>query len=384
MQVLLAILHADPTRGGAERYTVDVATRLAGRGVSVTVAATSFAGGGAAFVQLPIAAQALTRLGTYLRFIDALDRHYDKYDVVHAMLPVRRCDLYHPHAGIAAEAVVSGHTKHVPSLLRFGALLANRVNFKRRTFATVEHAMLHGARPPKVACLSDYITTALVRHYRNAGSLVVKLFNGTDLAKFDPARHADARVRIREQFGLPAGVPLILIVAQDFARKGLAALISAMPLLAEVGGLLPHLLVVGRPNPAEYVKLAKKLSVEGRVTFAGAQADTAPFYAAADVFVLPTRHDPCSLVVLEALVMGTPVVSTAANGACEVMRQGVHGYVLPQAEPAELARAVAAALEPAKNAAMRAECLGLRQELSLDHHMDRLLEIYCGLRRKVT
>jgi UDP-glucose:(heptosyl)LPS alpha-1,3-glucosyltransferase len=384
MQVLLAILHADPSRGGAERYTVDVASRLVARGVHVTIAATDFAGDDTPFARLPISAQAMTRLGTYLRFIEALDRHYEKYDVVHAMLPVRRCDLYHPHAGIAAEAVVSGHTKHVPSLLRFGAMLANRVNFKRRTFATIENAMLTGSRPPKVACLSDYITTALVRHYRNAGSQAVKLFNGTDLAKFDPANQTDARLHIRRQFGLPEDVPLILMVAQDFARKGLAALISAMPLLPAVGGRPPHLLVVGRPNPAEYAKLAKKLSVDSRVTFAGAQPDTAAFYAAADVFALPTRHDPCSLVVLESLVMGTPVVSTAANGACEAMRQGVHGYVLPQAQPAELARAIAAALDPAKNAAMRAACLGLRPALSLDHHIDTLLEIYSSIQRKPT
>jgi UDP-glucose:(heptosyl)LPS alpha-1,3-glucosyltransferase len=381
MHALLAILHADPARGGAERYTVDVASRLAAKGVNVTIAATSFAPGQTPFARLVVPAQAMTRLGTYLRFIDALDRHYDHYDVVHAMLPVRRCDLYHPHAGIAAEAVVSGHAKHGPSLLRFGAMLANRVNFKRRTFATIEHAMLTGPRPPRVACLSDYITTALVRHYRNAGSLALKLFNGTDLARFDPDQHPHARALVRQQFGLPPDAPLVLMVAQDFARKGLAPLIQAMALLPEVGAAAPHLLVVGRPNPAEYLKLAKRLGLERRITFAGPQPDTARFYAAADVFALPTRHDPCSLVVLESLVMGTPVVSTASNGACEVMRQGVHGFVLPEIDVPELARALAAALAPAKNAAMRAACLALRPALSLDHHVDTLLQMYALTRK---
>ena len=391
MKILMAILHADPSRGGAERYTVDVATRLAARGHDVTVAATDFAGNDTPFARLPIAPAGLTRLRRYLNFIDTLDRHHDQYDVVHAMLPVRRCHLYHPHAGIAAEAVASGHLKHGTGLLRFGAMLANRVNLKRRTFATIEHAMLTGSNPPRVACLSDYITTALVRHYRNAGPLALKLFNGTDLQKFDPSHHTtshhtaahhSAQSDVRAKFSIPPDAPLILIVAQDFARKGLAELISCLPSLNTLTPIKPHLLVVGRPNPADYIKLAKKLSVDAQVTFAGSQPDTAPFYAAADVFALPTRHDPCSLVVLEALVMGTPVVSTAANGACEVMRQGIHGFVLPTAQSAELARALAACLDPARNAAMRQACLALRPALSLDHHLDTLTTIYHSVARK--
>src|SRR5437764_4999522 len=66
-----------------------------------------------------------------------------------------------------------------------------------------------------------------------------------------------------------------------------------------------------------------------QVSFAGEVADTRPFYRDADFFVLPTRHDPCSLVVLEALAMGLPVISTKFNSATEIMADGVHGFILP-------------------------------------------------------
>jgi len=59
-----------------------------------------------------------------------------------------------------------------------------------------------------------------------------------------------------------------------------------------------------------------------------ADRDPYAFYRAADFFVLPTRHDPCSSSWLEALAMGLPVISTIFNGACEIMIDGVHGFVL--------------------------------------------------------
>ena len=42
----------------------------------------------------------------------------------------------------------------------------------------------------------------------------------------------------------------------------------------------------------------------------------------------PTYYDPCSLVVLEALACGLPVITTAQNGASELLTDGVDGYVL--------------------------------------------------------
>jgi UDP-glucose:(heptosyl)LPS alpha-1,3-glucosyltransferase len=59
--------------------------------------------------------------------------------------------------------------------------------------------------------------------------------------------------------------------------------------------------------------------VEGRVHRHPAAADPRPLYAAADVLVHPTWYDPCSTACLEALAMGLPVLTTALNGASELM-----------------------------------------------------------------
>src|SRR4051812_41922161 len=103
MQIALVILHADPKRGGAERYTADLAGALAKRGHTVSLLATSFADVPPQVKVVELEARGLTRSQRYHAMLDALDARLEtaRYDIVHAMLPVRRCDVYHPHAGMA-------------------------------------------------------------------------------------------------------------------------------------------------------------------------------------------------------------------------------------------------------------------------------------------
>src|SRR5438552_6454409 len=113
MKIALVILHADPTRGGAERYTLDLARALNSEGHDVSLLAATFADAPQGLRTIPLNASGLTRLGQYDRFLDSLQRHLAEcsYDVVHAMLPVRRCDFYHPHAGVAAESLEMDHSQ---------------------------------------------------------------------------------------------------------------------------------------------------------------------------------------------------------------------------------------------------------------------------------
>ncbi len=354
MDVALVILHADPARGGAERYTRDLAAGLVGRGHRVSVVAGTFADVPAGVTAVPVAATGATRVGRYARFLAGVDAATAGRDVVHAMLPVRRCDLYHPHAGVAAEAVAA-------------AGWAGRLNRRRTRFAAVERALLTGPTPPVVLCLSGLIRAAVRHHYPTLGEhRLVTLFNGTDLARFDPTTEPDPGPAVRSRFGLSG--PVGLMLAQDFRRKGLREAIAA--LASEPGWTL---LVGGRDDAGPFRRIAERARVADRVVFAGPVADPAAFYRAADFFVLPTRHDPCSLVVLEALAMGVPVISTRQNGACEVMADGVHGRVLPR-PTAGLGTAVRDVID--RRPAMAAACLELRPKLSQEHHLDAVERAY--------
>ena len=368
MKIALVILHADPARGGAERYTADLAAALAARGHDVRVVASSFTDAIAPPMRVPLDAHGATRAGTYKRFLDLLDAHLagGRYDVVHAMLPVRTCDVYHPHAGIAAEATQ-----------KWNALF----NPRRRAMARVERQLLTAARPPIVLSLSEYVKTDIRRHFPALpADRLATLFNAVDLKKFDPAATTTVPSPLSNLRG--DGRPYVwtaLMVAQDFERKGLRQAIEALGRVQKHAA--PHrLVVVGDDGEkAKYESLAREHRVD--VQFVGRVADPRPYYKAADFFLLPTRHDPCSLVVLEALAMGVPVISTRQNGATEIMTDGVHGRVLADADDLDaLAAAIRDLLAPQRRAAMREACLSLRGKLAFEHHLDELEGIYARAR----
>ena len=255
LNLALVILHADPSRGGAERYTVDLAHALAAHGGhQVSLLASSFDQVGATVRQVPLGRPAATRLGRYLRFLDALDAHLaaEPYDIVHAMLPVRRCDVYHPHAGIAAEAVRTGHLKHAGAAKQLAARVANRVNPKRQRFAAVERRLLTGPNPPVVLCLSEYVKRTVRRHYPLPDDRLATLFNAVDLQKFDPAARPEARDELRRRHGIRPEDTVALIIAQDFERKGLGETILGIGENQNAENDSLRLLVVGKQDPGRY------------------------------------------------------------------------------------------------------------------------------------
>jgi len=376
MNIALVIFRGEEHRGGAERYTADIAAELARRGHRVDLVSTRFGREIPGVNFVPIAAQSATRAGRYLQFLDHLERHFSgkKYDLIHSMLPIRRCDIYHPHSGMAAAALQT-HLAAENAAARALGGLANRLNRKRKLYAKVENNLIHGPDRPVVLCLSDYVKKMVLQYYPDISDQLVKLFNGTDLNVFDPARHAAAKMTIRRKFEIAPDASVALMIAQHFERKGIAELIAAT---AKITGESPiKVLVVGKDDPARSRQLAQKLGVEKNIIFAGQTTQSADFYAAADFFVLPTRHDSCSLVVLEALAMGVPVISTAFNGACEIMTEAKHGHILP--DPADvdaLSTAMVNLLNPQVRREMSDACLALRPALSFETHMDRLEEIY--------
>ena len=366
MKVALVILHADPARGGAERYTVDLAHGLAGRGHDVRIIAASFAPEVQPPVRVQLDSQSATRTLTYLKFLDLLDQHLaqENYDIVHAMLPVRRADIYHPHAGIAAEQTQKWNVLFNP---------------RRLVMARVERRLLTGPNSPIVISLSEYVKTDIRRHFPQLpAERLATLFNAVDLKKFDPTAAAAGAFSPLSNVRAD-GRPYVwtaLMVAQDFERKGLEQAIEALAKLQLHAA--PHrLVVVGDDFKAKYELLAKERRVD--VHFVGAVPDPRPYYRAADFFILPTRHDPCSLVVLEALAMGVPVISTKKNGATEIMTDGVHGHII--ADPNDIdaiANAIREIISPHRRAALREACLALRPRLSFEHHLDQLEAIYKG------
>ncbi len=211
--------------------------------------------------------------------------------------------------------------------------LSFHINPFHRTLLKMEKEIFRNT--PIIIANSNMVKAEITKHYGVRGDRIRVLYNGVDLKRFSPANRLSRRVPLRKSRGIGLQTPVILFVGSGYERKGLGTLIAALPGM-ELNNA--KLIVVGRGNTDKFRKIALRNGVEERVIFAGAQKDIEKFYAASDIFVLPTIYDPFSNVVLEALASGLPVITTRHNGASEIIDQGIDGFVLENAlDSAELA-----------------------------------------------
>jgi len=171
-------------------------------------------------------------------------------------------------------------------------------------------------RPPHFIALSRRVEFSAIAHFPKLAGRTTVVPNGVDLERFHPRLREEARAQAERELGIGSR-PLLLFLAHNPRLKGIVPLLHAF---GDAGGAAgeAHLAVDGR-GTGQYAGLASKLGLADRTTFLGRVPKAASWLAAADVLVHPTYHDPCSLVALEALACGTPVITTERNGVSELM-----------------------------------------------------------------
>jgi glycosyltransferase involved in cell wall biosynthesis len=191
------------------------------------------------------------------------------------------------------------------------------------------------------------------RHLENlvpTSSPIRRIYNGIDLAEFQPLQ------------GDRNGTFEILAVTRLVPKKGMDTLIRACALLNQ-GGLDFRCSIVGEGPEREALELlVRESSVADRVSMLGALPDSRvrDAMARADVMALPARiapdgnRDALPTVLLEALALGLPTVSTPIGGIAEIVDGGSVGELVPPDRPDLLARVLATlAGNPARREWMR-------------------------------
>jgi len=191
------------------------------------------------------------------------------------------------------------------------------------------------------------------------------IVNGVDLDEFHPGR-AD-----RGRLGLPEGGPLALFVGDiRSSRKNLDRVLLALRSVPDL-----HVAVVGQLPGSPYPALAEQLGVADRVHFLGFRRDVASLMRAVDFFVQPSRYDPFSLVVLEAMASGIPVIVTQRMGVSALV--GEAGIVLDNPEDHEaLAQAMAML---AREPELREEMGQKARAVAEAHSWERMASRYAAL-----
>jgi glycosyltransferase involved in cell wall biosynthesis len=185
---------------------------------------------------------------------------------------------------------------------------------------------------PKVALAAvSNRTAALLKQYFHREDVRV-VQNGVDTAHFSVAARVARRSEARRQKHFHNEDFVLLLIGNDWRVKGLPTILEAM---GELSVLPVRLLVVGNDTAAPFRARATQLGVQNRCHWELPQADVLDFYAAADLYVSPSREDSFGLPVAEAMACGLPVITSSSAGVADHIEDGVDGFVLREPRDAQ-------------------------------------------------
>jgi glycosyltransferase involved in cell wall biosynthesis len=245
-------------------------------------------------------------------------------------------------------------------------------NFKLNVYNQLDRLSLRAAA--RVVSVCQAFTSRLIAYGVKPERIRV-LHNSAVKA---PSVPDSERRQLLARLGVSEHDAVILTIGRLSREKGHADLLRA---LAQMG--TPHrdwkMVLVGiGPEREALETLADSLGLGKRIVFAGFHADVSSFYAIADLFVLPSRSEGSSNVLLEAMMAGVPIVATSAGGNPEIVLNEQTGLLTPVDDPAALAGAMGRVLGEPTLASRFAEAALSRavNEFSLDRYRRRLVGFY--------
>jgi UDP-glucose:(heptosyl)LPS alpha-1,3-glucosyltransferase len=184
-----------------------------------------------------------------------------------------------------------------------------------------------------LTAVSGLVADQLRAHFDRTDVQVIP--NGVATKEFNAANWIERRERARAEFGFGNDDFVLLLLGNDWIKKGLPSLLAAMALLESAA---IKLIVAGRDDRSLFQAELGNLRLQGRVTFSAPRTDVIHFYAAADAYVGPSLEDAYGLPIIEAMACGLPVIASVCAGASEAIQHGVNGLLLEKPnDPQELA-----------------------------------------------
>jgi glycosyltransferase involved in cell wall biosynthesis len=257
-----------------------------------------------------------------------------------------------PKAGLlgTVAALLAG----VPSriyMLR-GLKVEGTAGFKRRILLAAErmasacaHVVLCNSHSMRAEAIALGVAPAEKLSLLGDGSS-----NGVDVERFSPGEND-----VRSQLGLPRESPVVGFVGRLTCDKGLPELMEAFDAILKEEPEA-RLLLVGWFDAAEDALcpcMRARIENHKRIHCTGFVADTAPYYRAMDLMVLPTWREGFPNVVLEAAASCIPVVTTISTGSRDSVVPEVTGLLIPPGYPDAISDAVLKLLrDPARRRRM--------------------------------
>ncbi len=188
--------------------------------------------------------------------------------------------------------------------------------------------------------VSEDVRSSISARHRHGIEVLV---HGIDV---DRVRRDAARDDVRAELGIEPGTRLAVTVANLRASKNYPGLLAAARVVADRGVPVRFVAAGQGPLQEEIAALHGSSGLGDRFQLLGYRDDTTRLIAAADVFVLASRHEGLPVTVMEALTLGVPVVAPAVGGLPEVVTTDDNGILCAPGSDDALADAVERALQP--------------------------------------
>jgi glycosyltransferase involved in cell wall biosynthesis len=190
----------------------------------------------------------------------------------------------------------------------------------------------------KVIAMSRALKEEVVLYGIEKKKVIVN-YNGIDREIF---KRQD-KIESKQKLSIDKKIFHILFVGNIVKVKGLDYLINAVAILRKRSELKIKVYIIGQGKLKEkLVKKVSELGLENVIEFVGEKKHTeiAAWMNACDVLCLPSLSEGVPNVVLEAMSCGTPIVATMVGGIPEVVKENVHGFIIPPKDSEKLATAL--------------------------------------------
>ena len=328
IRLAIGIRDFSKKKGGAERYLVDLCTRMAIEGHEVHVYAghqdeedprITFHS-----VKTILFPKSLRLLSFAIRATKAIEN--GNYDITFGVGNTLKADILQPHGGVHWAWFWRSLRVYDHPILWTIKFLGRVFSPKQWVSGWIEDAPYRWKHLRAIIAISDMVKQDMIQWYQIPEDKITVVYNGVDIEHFHP-RNRQYREEIRRRHGIGDEL-VILFVSNNFRMKGLAYLLKGLGEIKKEDHPPFKLLILGRDQEGPYLRLAKRLGMDRDIIFAGSTKEPEKYYGASDFLVHPTFYDACSLTVLEALASGLPVITTHCNGAGGIITQGQEGFVI--------------------------------------------------------
>jgi UDP-glucose:(heptosyl)LPS alpha-1,3-glucosyltransferase len=315
-------------KGGAERYLVDLCTRMASEEFEVHVYAEHWDEGiqGVHLHQVKTIPfpKSLRLLSFAVRATREIER--ENCDVTLGVGNTLRADVLQPHGGVHWAWFWRSLRAYDHQVIWMIKLLGRVLSPKQWAQGYIEDAPYKKGRAYKIIAISDMVKRDIIRWYGIPEEKIAVIYNGVDVERFHP-RNRQYRDEIRKRHGIGSEF-VILFVSNNFRMKGLGHLIKALADLKKENFSPFKCLILGRDKKDSYVRLAKRLGISDEIIVAGSTDEAEKYYGAADLLIHPSFYDSCSLTVIEGLASGLPVITTSSTGASGTLNHKDNGWII--------------------------------------------------------